>query len=91
MSYNMDKVYLLLRDKYNGKPMPTAIRLAEETGLSRQTVSRRIKKLMESNSVMEQGGCVFNPDISTTEDSIDEALKQLIHLLRPNWIITVEE
>lgn len=92
MSYNMDKVYLLLRDKYNGKRMPTSVKMAEETGLSRQTVSRRLKKLIESKSIIEKDGLIFIPDIQIEEeDSLDEALKQLVHLLRPNWTIITEE
>lgn len=91
MGYNIDKVYLILRDKYNGKPMPTSVKLAEETGLSRQTVSRRLKKLIESKSIMEKDGLVFIPDIQIEEDSLDETLKQLVHLLRPNWTIITEE
>ena len=92
MSYNMDKVYLLLRDNYNGKRMPTSVKMAEETGLSRQTVSRCLKKLIESKFVMEKNGLVFIPDIRVEkEESLDEALKQLVYLLRPNWTITIEE
>lgn len=92
MSYNMDKVYLLLRDKYNGKHMPTSVKMAEETGLSRQTVSRRLKKLIESKSIIEKDGLVFIPDIQIEEeDSLDEVLKKLVLLLRPNWTIVTKE
>ena len=44
-----DKVYLMLLAFYNNKKMPTYEQLGQEIGLSRQTVSSRIKKLINDN------------------------------------------
>lgn len=48
-----DKVYLMLLAFYNNKKMPTYEQLGQEIGLSRQTVSSRIKKLINDNIIIQ--------------------------------------
>ena len=48
-----DKVYLMLLAFYNNKRMPTYEKLGQQIGLSRQTVSARIKKLIEEKIVIQ--------------------------------------
>lgn len=43
MNLSKDKLYQLLFKEYNGKPLPNYSQLGRESGLTRQTVSKRIK------------------------------------------------
>lgn len=78
MNSNVDMVYSTLLKEYDGEKMPTYKELAERTGLSRQTVSKIVKKLFEEEKIFRKNGLVY-----ATAQYIDEEIIDEEELLKP--------
>ena len=72
MNSNVDMVYSILLKEYDGEKMPTYKELAERTGLSRQTVSKIVKKLFEEEKIFRKNGLVYATAQYIDEEIIDE-------------------
>lgn len=68
MNYRDDIVYITLLE-YNEERMPSYVKLAEDTGLSRQTVSRRVARLIEEGVLTVEDNIVFIEKEFNTEPS----------------------
>lgn len=79
MNSNVDIVYSTLLKEYDGEKMPTYKELAERTGLSRQTVSKIVKKLFEEEKIFRKNGLVY----ITAQYIVDEDTDPLEELLKP--------
>ena len=53
-----NKVYLYLLTFYNGQSLPSYVTLSKETGLSRQTVSKKVKELIDNGIVIDKGSSI---------------------------------
>lgn len=81
MNSNVDIVYSTLLKEYDGEKMPTYTELAERTGLSRQTVSKIVKKLFEEEQIFRKNGLIYitthyiDDEIVEVDNSLEELLK----------------
>lgn len=83
MNSNVDMVYSTLLKEYDGEKMPTYKELAERTGLSRQTVSKIVKKLFEEEKIFRKNGLVYITAQYIDEEIVDEDADPLEELLKP--------
>lgn len=78
-SYLRDRIYLFLLCNYNEKELPTYSRLARKCGYSRQTISKKVKELLEAEIMvpMDDGKYLFM-DFLEEEDIEKEEVVQLL-------------
>lgn len=73
----IDGVYLTLLCHYNGMAKPSFVKLSEETGMTRQTVSKRFNDLVDKGLIVVRDNVIFvNNDFGIDIEFLESLLEK---------------